>query len=448
MAYTSNLKTGNLFTILIVDDAADTREVIQRNLSAAGYRVLAASGAEDALAILERNGIDLVITDYKMPRISGLDLIRHIHQNMPDIATMMITGYPSIGHAVEAVKTGAEQYLAKPFTDQELSAAVQIIADKLMRRRQSRDLRDRSGSFGIIGGSKPMQTVFKLIKKAAAADATVLVSGESGTGKELVARAIHYASRRSTAPFVTINCTAVPESLIESELFGYVKGAFTGAQSTRTGFFQMADGGTLFLDEIGDASLHLQSKLLRVIQDRTIYPVGSSHPHKVDTRVITATNKDLWQLVQKGLFREDLYYRLNVINLEVPPLRGRQDDALLLIDYFLDKYSRDLGRPKPIIQDDALASLTAYNWPGNVRELENLIQRLVIVTDGNVIKIRDLPETMRFCVSAGRCLNRTLAQFESEYVRDVLATVGGNKTRAAKILNIDRKTLREKLKPH
>jgi two-component system response regulator HydG len=432
--------------ILVVDDSPATLEVIQRNLNGEGYQVFTCSSVNDAVNFLTQNPVDLIITDFKMPKISGLDLVRHVRENLGDVQIMMITGYPSIEGAVEAVKTGAEHYLVKPFTDRELLSAVERMIEKLNRRRISQKKRFTAESYGIIGESREMQNVFTLIEKASSSNATVLISGESGTGKELVARAIHYSSRRRSAPFVTINCTAIPDNLIESELFGHVKGAFTGARDSRAGFFQIADSGTVFLDEIGDASLNMQGKLLRVMEDKTIYMLGSSRAHKVDTRLIVATNKDLLSLVNKGIFREDLYYRLNVITISIPPLHDRGNDILLLANFFLEKFSTELRRPVPVIEDEALRVLIEYHWPGNVRELENLIQRLVIVTEGDFIDIVDLPTPMRFCVSPRKGIHRTLANVEAEHIRDVLASVGGNKTKAAEVLGIDRKTLREKIK--
>ena len=436
----------NRFKILAVDDSLDTLEVIQRNLTPEGYKVFTVSSVNEAVNILETYPIDLVITDLKMPIVGGLDLIRHVRENLRDVEIMMITGYPSIEGAVEAVKSGAEEYLVKPFTDKELLSAVQRMLEKLVRRRTSQSKIPLNNSCGIIGGSKEMQDVFKQIKKAASTDATIVISGESGTGKEIVARAVHYNSDRSSAPFVPVNCTAIPNNLLESELFGHVKGAFTGAKGSRAGFFQVADGGTIFLDEIGDASPSMQGKLLRVIQNKEIYMVGSSRTRKVNTRIIAATNKDLLSLVKKGIFREDLYYRINVINIPLPALRERGNDILLMINHFLEKFSKEMDCPMLNISDDALRVLVNYQWPGNVRELENLIQRLVIITDGDFIHVTDLPALMKFYVNQKKGVNRTLADVEIEHISHVLASVNGNKTKAAKVLGIDRKTLREKLK--
>jgi DNA-binding NtrC family response regulator len=434
--------------ILVVDDAPDTLEVLRRNLTSQHYRVFTVPNVAEAIKVLEGTAVDLVITDLKMPGVSGLDLIRHVRENFKNTEVMMITGYPSVESAVKAVKTGADDYLAKPFTDDELFSAVERALQKLQARRmgQARGYRSPSAHYGQIGESPTMLKVFGAIAKASSTPATVLISGESGTGKELLARAIHYTSSRASASFVPVNCGAIPEELLESELFGHVKGAFTGATETRAGFFQTADGGTIFLDEISETSLSMQVKLLRVLQDKEVCMVGSARPRKVDVRVLASTNKDLPTLVKKGLFREDLFFRINVIVIEVPPLRERGDDILLLAHHFAKRFSQESGKPTPRLSDEALQVLRNYRWPGNVRELENVIQRLVVMTEGDLIDVPDLPSLMRFSALGGLGFNRTLAEVETEYIQNVHASVGGNKTRAAEILGIDRKTLREKLK--
>ncbi|HOE11114.1 MAG TPA: sigma-54 dependent transcriptional regulator [bacterium] len=436
-------------SILVVDDAPNTLELLERNLTSQGYTVFTAPGVPEALAILRSTQIDLVITDQKMPRVSGFDLVRYVRENLRDTEVMMITGYPSIEGAVKAVKIGAEEYLAKPFTDEELLSAVDRAFEKLRVRRCEEVAMNHATPtpYGLIGESEPMRQVYKAITKAASTSATVLITGESGTGKELVARAIHYGSPRASASFVPVNCGGIPESLLESELFGFTKGAFTGATETRAGFFQTADGGTIFLDEISETSLNMQVKLLRVLQEKEVYMVGSSRGRKVDVRILASTNKDLPILVKKGLFREDLYFRLNVIAIDLPPLRQRGDDILLLIHHFARKISNELGRSTPRFTPDALRVLQGcHHWPGNVRELENLVHRLVVMTEGDCIRVPDLPPYMRFSVPHKPDFNRTLAEIEAEYIRNVLASVDGNKTKAAQILGIDRKTLRDKIK--
>ncbi len=434
--------------ILVVDDSPDTLELLRRNLESKGYDVLTSPTAVEAIKILESAPVDLVITDLKMPDVDGLTLVRHIHENFKNTAVMMITGYPSIEGAVEAVKTGAEEYVTKPFTDDELFAAVRRVLEKLeMSKVAEKPLPPFPESrHGLIGESEAMRRVLVAVEKAASSLATVLITGESGTGKELVARAIHYRSPRASSPFVPINCGGIPESLLESELFGYVKGAFTGAMETRAGFFQTAEGGTIFLDEISETSLTMQVKLLRVLQDKEIFLVGARQPQIVDIRIIAATNKDLLSLVNKDEFREDLYYRLNAITIDIPPLREREEDILLLVKHFSSKFAKEFGKPLPRLSEEALQVLKGYDWPGNVRELENIIQRLIIMTEGDNIGIPDLPSLMRFSALRGVSPNRTLAEVESEHIQAVLASADGNKTRAAEILGITRKTLRDKLK--
>ncbi|MEQ8222705.1 MAG: sigma-54 dependent transcriptional regulator [Candidatus Eremiobacterota bacterium] len=433
--------------ILIVDDSANTLEVIKRNLTYEGYEVFTAYDVRGALKGLEVIPVELVITDLHMPKVSGMDLIKYVKENIEDTEIIMITGYASIENAVEAVKNGAEEYLAKPFREKDLLSAVRRALDKLKIRRARNKLQHPAyNTYGIIGQSAPMKKIFGDIEKVASIPSTVLISGESGTGKELVARAIHYTGSRSSAPFVPVNCGAIPENLLESELFGHVKGAFTGAIETKAGFFQTADGGTILFDEVSETSLSMQIKLLRVLQDKEICMVGSQTHKKIDVRVIAATNKDLHSLVTKGTFREDLFFRLNVITIDLPPLRERGDDIVLLIYHFAEKFSRELGKPVPKFSDKAIQILKSYHWPGNVRELQNVINRLVVLTEGDMIEVSDLPSLMRFSALKVTDFSRPLEDVELEYISNVLSAVGGNKSHAAEILRIDRKTLRDKLK--
>jgi len=443
--YTSNKTPAKGVRILAVDDSADALELIKRHLQSAGFSVITAESPAAAFRLLKETAFDLVITDMKMPNASGLEVIRHVRANYREPAVLMVTGYPSIGSAVEAMRLGAEDYLAKPFTKKELLEAVQSALLKQSERKQ--EAPRVPAPAGIIGHSAPMQTVFAAIEKAAAVRANVLITGESGTGKELVARAIHYLSDRAAHPFVPVNCGGIPENLLESELFGHMKGAFTGANETRAGFFQTSSKGTIFLDEVGETSAGMQVKLLRVLQEKEICMVGSAKPQKIDVRIIAGTNKNLRGLIAAGRFREDFFYRLNVINIDLPPLRERGKDVLLLVRYFSAKYAEEMGRTVPQYSDRALEILSGYPWPGNIRELENLVQRLMAMVDGDLIDAPDLPAGMRSeCFGAASGLDRTLAQVEAEHIRNVLADVSGNKTKAAGILGIDRKTLREKLK--
>lgn len=434
--------------VLVVDDAPDTLELIERNLTANRYEVFTAPGVAEAIRILDSVQIDLVITDLKMPKVSGMDLVRHIRENLRDTQVMMITGYPTVEGAVTAMKTGSQEYLTKPFTDEELLSTVERVLDVQRARRDVNGASDKplSPFCGLIGESTAMRNVYRAIGKAASSKATVLISGESGTGKELAARAIHYSGPWAAAAFVPVNCGGIPENLLESELFGYVKGAFTGATQSRAGFFQVADGGTIFLDEIGNTSVHMQAQLLRVLQDGEIQMVGSARPRHVDIRILAATNKNLEALVKNELFREDLFFRLNVIAICMPPLREREDDVLLLAAHFATEFAEELGKTPPGLSDEVVHVLRSYHWPGNVRELQNLVQRLTVMSEGDVIEVPDLPPMMRFSAARAAGLDRTLAEVEAEHIRNVLASTDGNKVHAAKILGIDRKTLREKLK--
>ncbi|MBK8978585.1 MAG: sigma-54-dependent Fis family transcriptional regulator [Planctomycetes bacterium] len=433
--------------ILIVDDAPDTLELLRRHLEHAGYRVLTAASVAEGVRVLEDSPVDLVVTDYKMPELSGLDMIRHVRDNYAETGVMMITGYASISGAVQAMSSGAEEYLPKPFTEKELLDAIGHALEKQRIRRTAARTRLEipSARFGLMGDSDAMCEVHRVIAKAATTTATVLVAGESGTGKELAARAIHYRSPRAERAFVPVNCGGIPESLLEGELFGHVKGAFTGAFESRTGFFQAADGGTIFLDEVSEMSSAMQVKLLRVLQDLEVVMVGAAKGRKVDVRVIAATNKDLFEMVRRKGFREDLFYRLNVITLTMPPLRDRGEDILLLARHFIERYAGEAAKPAPRLSDRAAEVLLEYGWPGNVRELENVMQRIVVLSEGDVIDAPDLPSLMRFSALRNAGIERTLAEVELVHIQRVLESVDGNKSRAARILGIDRKTLREKL---
>jgi len=441
---TSNMK----YNILIVDDFPDTLELIQRNLTTQGYGAYTALSASAAIDILEATPVDLVISDLKMPKINGLDLIRHIKSNFKETEIMIISGYATVESAVESMRLGALDFLSKPFTDEELYEHVGHVIDKIRERRnvEQSNSNEVFSFSGILGNSRPMQKVFKTITKASVTPATVLISGESGTGKELVARAIHYNSSRASSPFIPVNCGGIPETLIESELFGYVKGAFTGATESRAGFFQTAEGGSIFLDEISDTSLSMQSKILRVLQEKEVCMVGSSKRRSVNVRIIAATNKDLRDMIEKGSFRADLFYRLNVIAIDLPALRDRDDDIAMLVRHFSTTFAEEMGKPIPVLTDQVLQDLLHYHWPGNVRELQNIIHRLVVMSDDCVIESSELPSLMRFSLTKDKRLHRSLAEVETEHIRNILISVDENKSMAAKILGIDRKTLRKKLK--
>ncbi|MBF0390221.1 MAG: sigma-54-dependent Fis family transcriptional regulator [Desulfamplus sp.] len=443
------MKQNNRLHILVVDSNYDILNFLKDKLTSAGYDTLTAQGVESALAVLDFKTVDIVITALKMPKgqADGLDLLRYIKDNFTTVEVIMITEYPEIDTAVQCIKEGAQEYIAKPFRETDILHAVDGVKQKIVRRRIASPKEKPVQFLGIIGVSPKMEEVFERIDRAAQTNANVLISGESGTGKELVARAIHYGSYRAESPFVSVNCTAIPDSLLESELFGHVKGAFTDAKRSRQGFFQIAEKGTLFLDEIGDASLGMQAKLLRVIQNKEINMVGSSQMLKIDTRIIAASHKDLKSMIPKGLFREDLYYRLDVINIAIPPLRERREDILPLVSFYLKKFSEEMELEKPpTFTDNALQALKNNDWQGNVRELENLIQRLVVIVEAEQIGVSDLPQSMRFNVNSKNSSQfKTLKEVEEEHLSLVLAGVGGNKTKAAQILGIDRKTLRQKI---
>lgn len=433
--------------VLVVDDSPESVELIKRNLQSKGYEIYTAHNVQSAIKLLDSATFDLLITDLQMPGENGIELVRHTSENYKGIGILVITGFPSIQGAVESIKIGAEEYLVKSFTDEELFTAVERVLHKMHKQARA-SAKPALQNFGIIGHSEGMKKVFNTINKAKPTRATVLIQGESGTGKELVARALHYGGQASAAPFVPVNCGGIPDALLESELFGYVKGAFTGATETRAGFFQTADGGTIFLDEISNTSLAMQAKLLRVLQEKEFYMVGSKKTLKVNVRVVAATNVDLLQLVKKGLFREDLYYRLNIISIDLPPLRERGDDLLELMDFFLSKYVHELGKPPMKFTPKALRAMQAYAWPGNVRELQNLIHRVVILAEDNSIDIPDLPESFRFSGVRTKGLDRPLEDVEREYIQDALAAHKNNISKTAIVLGIDRKTLRDKLKKY
>jgi len=433
--------------VLVVDDSPESVELIKRNLESKGYQIYTANNVQSAIKLLASVSIDLLITDLKMPGENGIALVRHAYENYKGIGILVITGFPSIQGAVESIKIGAEEYLVKSFTDEELFEAVGRVLTKAKKNKIETGLPSLQ-TYGIIGDSDGMKKVFNIINKAKTTNATVLIYGESGTGKELVARALHYGASSTAAPFVPVNCGGIPDALLESELFGHVRGAFTGATETRAGFFQTADGGTIFLDEISNTSLAMQAKLLRVLQEKEFYMVGSKKTFKVNVRVVAATNVDLMQLVKKGLFREDLYYRLNIITIDLPPLRERGDDILKLIYFFLEKYVKELGKSSMKFTTKALSALKEYSWPGNVRELQNMIHRLVIMAEDTTIDIFDLPDLLRFSGKQSKGLDRKLEDVEREYILDALAANTNNISQTALVLGIDRKTLRDKLKKY
>ncbi|PHN93808.1 sigma-54-dependent Fis family transcriptional regulator [Maribacter sp. 6B07] len=432
--------------ILIVDDDIDILELLQRHLQAMGYHTYKAVSVKEALFILKDTFIDLIITDIQMPEIDGLQLLKFANEHYPEIPKLVVTGYPSVEDSLEVIKSGATDYLTKPFTKSELKEAIEKAFEQNAHRKNSKVATASPNLYSdMVGESVAFKKVTNIIERVKDNKATIIITGESGTGKELVARAIHYSGKFSREPFIAVNCGAIPENLQEAELFGYIKGAFTGANENRNGFFQAAKGGTLFLDEIGTASLAVQTKLLRALQEKEITRVGSQKVEKVDIRIIAATNANLKDEIKNGSFREDLYYRLTVVEINVPPLRERKSDISILADKFIRKYGIEFKDRLLRIAPEALQILERYNWPGNIRELENIIQRAVIMSDG-IIKVKDLPEALKYQIDFPDNGLRPLYEMEKEYIQRVLVHTKGNKTKAAQILQIDRKTLREKLK--
>lgn len=439
--------------ILIVDDSHDMLEVLRRQLGDLGYSTFQAGNVVDAVDILKGSRPNLLITDLQMPGVNGMQLVKYASEHFPELPVLVITGYPSVENAVDAVQAGAYDYLVKPFTKAELETAVN---KSLLNHRSARQAEAVAGGapeksalsyHGIIGQSEALEKTKEMIHRIKDTKVTVLINGESGTGKELVARAIHYSGRFAKSPFVAVNCGGIPENLLESELFGYTKGAFTGADSNRAGFFQAADGGTIFLDEIGNASLPVQQRLLRVLQEKEITMIGSQKPQKIDVRIVAATNSELLTMVEKGTFREDLYYRLNVVNIEIPPLRERQDDIPILANYFVGKFAREFQKEKMKINPRAMQILMRYHWPGNIRELENTIQRSLIMADTE-IGPDQLPGHLKLPAPEATTPDNqlaSLAEVERRHIEKVLLATGNNKTKAAEILGITRKTLRQKL---
>ncbi|HLD36356.1 MAG TPA: sigma-54 dependent transcriptional regulator [Planctomycetota bacterium] len=440
-----------MYNILVVDDEESIRSACQQILSAAGYNVTVAENGLIGLAAAQKEAFDIAILDLNMPGMNGMDLLKKIKEDNPLTIVIIITGYATIESSVEAMRAGAYDFIPKPFTPIELKLMVERSLEKkaLMAENESlhQELKDKVGDDLIIGQSEEMKKVHNLILKVGPTDSTVLITGESGTGKELIARAICQYSLRRDKPFVVTDCGALVENLFESELFGHVKGAFTGASSTKHGRFELANNGTLFFDEIGNISLNVQAKLLRAIQEREITKVGGTQVTKIDVRIIAATNKDLSQAVRDGTFRDDLFYRLSVVPIYLPPLRQRKENIKLLASYFLEKFNKQRKKEIRTISAEAMDILANYHWPGNVRELENTIERAVVLTEGDIIQANDL---VHLC-NANRTLptqNKKLghlAEVEKEHIMQVLKMLNDNKTKTAQFLGIDRKTLQRKM---
>jgi DNA-binding NtrC family response regulator len=449
--------------LLLVEDEAPLREAVAEQLGDRGFDVVQADSAELALEALADFAFDIVVTDLRLPGMDGTRVIEAAVDRYPDIIGIVITGYGTVKDAVEVIKRGAADFVTKPFQFDELWHALQGAIEQRRLRTENAWLREqlqqRFSFEGIVGRSRAMRDLFQVLQTVASAASTILITGETGTGKEVVARAIHHASPRRAQRFVAINCSAIPENLLEAELFGHARGAFTGAIANRQGRLEQAHRGTLFLDEVGTMSMALQMKLLRVLQEREFERVGESQTIKVDVRVIAATNADLAKMVAEGTFREDLYYRLHVIPVTLPPLRDRKEDVPLLVQHFLQKYCGELGRPVMTVSQPALRCLMAYAWPGNVRQLENAMERAVALSGGRTqVEVSDLPPDIQSASEGepflhglrlpddGISFESFIESIEREVIRRALERTGGNKAAAAQVLNMKRTTLVEKLK--
>ncbi len=443
------------FRILVVDDEPAQRELVAGYLKKQGFDVKLAGSGEIALDFFRQESFDMILTDQKMPNMSGLDLLEAIRKINPETAIIVMTAYGSIEAAVSSIKGGATDYVTKPLNLEELLYRIRQVSERHRLLAENRELREalqtRHRIEGIIGESGRMLEVISLVRRVAPSEATVLIRGESGTGKELIAKAIHYASPRASGPLIRVNCAALPETLLASELFGHEKGAFTGALATRKGRFELADGGTLFLDEIGDLPQHLQAKLLRVIQEREFERVGSSYPIRVNVRLLAATHRPIEALMKAGQFREDLYYRLNVVAVVLPPLRERRQDLPLLIDHFVRIFAEKNGKTIRGLTHEARNILLRYDYPGNVRELENLLERAIVVTRDDVIGKGDLPLTVQEpegeqSKEAG--LTVAVERLERQMIRQAMAESAGIQTHAAELLGISERALRYKLRKY
>jgi DNA-binding NtrC family response regulator len=445
-------------TILIVEDEPKMLRLLQLNLSEEGYSIHTAADAETGLRTLRQEKIDLVVTDLRLPGMDGLEFLQAVKRVDARIPVIVMTAYGTVETAVEAMKAGASDYVLKPFSLEEMKLIVRKELDVHDLREENRSLREALGKRyefkNIVARSGKMQEVLAMVERVAPTNSTVLLGGESGAGKDLIARAIHQHSRRASGPFIKINCTAIPENLLESELFGYEKGAFTGAVSSKPGKFELADKGTIFLDEIGDVPGTIQVKLLRVLQDRDFERLGGTKTLKVDVRIVAATNQDLRAALEQGSFREDLYYRLNVVPINIPPLRERKEDIPYLVDHFIERFARESGKPLRGITPAAQKALMEFHWPGNVRELENIIERAVALSSGDVIDVADIRlDLSPMKPGAAPAANAvafppegtTLEQFEDEIIKEALRRAGGNKSQAARLLGLSRNALRYRL---
>ena len=445
-----------LLNLLIVDDERAVREAAREAALVLGYRAAASDSAEQALRLLESQSIDVVLLDLKLPGVGGLDILRQIKSRRPDIEVIVITGHGTVESAVQAMKAGAYDFMTKPFSLEELKLLLERVASHLKLKTENRILREKIKSkqgFGsIIGRAPEMDKLYRIIAKAAHSAHPVLILGESGTGKEMVARAIHYSGPYRDKPFIPVDCGSLVPTLIESELFGYVKGAFTGAMQSKAGLLAIAEGGTVFLDEVGELPVDLQAKMLRALQEKEIRPVGSTKTAPINIRILAATNRDLEHAVANGAFRRDLYFRLNVLSLRIPPLRERRQDIPLLAGHILERLSQNSGRAHEV-SDDAMRALLAYDWPGNVRELENCLERCCAITSGSVIHVMDLPSSItgapaRLVSEAPESRIIPLVDLEKQAILAAIAQLNNDKLMAARMLGIGKTTLYRKLKEY
>ena len=447
----------NFLNLLLVDDERAVREACRDVVEGLGFNAFTAASAEEAYRLLDSQNIDVVLLDLRLPGANGIDALLELRERRPDLVVVVMTGFATVQSAVQAMKEGAYDYVTKPFTKDELSLLLERVTNHLRLKSENRTLRERIKSkqgFGNIIGSAPeMEKIYRIIGKAAHSNHPVLILGESGTGKELVARSIHFSGPYRDKPFIPVDCGSLVPTLVESELFGYVKGAFTGASQTKDGLLSIAQGGTIFLDEIGELPIDLQAKLLRAIQEKEIRPVGSTRRIPIDVRILAATNRDLEHAVSQGTFRKDLYFRLNVLSVKIPPLRERRQDIPLLVGHFLDRLSREAGMER-MLTDDAMKALLAYDWPGNVRELENCLERSCAMTTAPLMQLRDLPTYIHGMPAEQPGSVRVqrkimpMAELEKQTIMSALAQLNGDKLLAARLLGIGKTTLYRKLKEY
>lgn len=459
MYITPQIEPANFLNLLIIDDERSIREACREIAISLGFTAYVADSAEHGYRLLESQNFDVVLLDLRLPGAGGLEALRRIKERRPEAVVVVVTGYATVQSAVQAMKNGAYDYVTKPFSVDELKLLLERVASHLKLKSENRMLREKvkskQGFGGIVGRAPEMEKLYRIIAKAANSVHPVLILGESGTGKEMVARSIHYSGPFRDKPFIPVDCGSLVPTLIESELFGYVKGAFTGANQSKDGLMAMAEGGTIFLDEVGELPVDLQAKMLRAIQEKEIRPVGSTRRVPINVRILAATNRDLEQAVMQGAFRRDLYFRLNVLSLRIPPLRERRQDIALLIAHFLERMVRNSGQEK-MLTDDALKAMLAYDWPGNVRELENCLERSYAFTSGPMIHTTDLPREIASIAHPeasngngnGRAKIIPMAELEKQTILNTIAELHGDKLQAARLLGIGKTTLYRKLKDY